>query len=224
MIVWLASFPRSGNTFLRTMLRHAFGQYSYSIYNDIDDIGSNDEVCQAVGHKFITVPTKQFYEDSMRSADIVLVKTHERPLDPAPAIYIVRDGRAAIVSYWNFLRKVRQRHELKLRDVIVGQGTKFGSWSAHLKTWMPASRPRTQLLRYEDLVGNPDAAITRIASFTGRPPIAKWRNNFQEMHGAYADFFNAASNEKNISTMTSDDQALFWHLHGDGMRSMGYDE
>jgi len=223
MIVWLASFPRSGNTFLRSMLRQALGLYSYSIYNDIDDIGSNHDVRHAVGHLFINGSIKEFYEDSMRSSEIVPVMTHEPPMDQAPAIYMVRDGRAALVSYWNYLRKVRQRHDLTLEGVIRGQGTRFGSWSLHLQKWAPLSRPRTLLLRYEELVDNPDAAVAKIASFMDRRPIAQWHNNFQQMQAAFPAFFNTASNARNIDQMTSEDRRVFWDLHGDGMRAMGYE-
>ena len=34
MIVWLASYPRSGNTFLRMVLHFVYGQKTYSLYND----------------------------------------------------------------------------------------------------------------------------------------------------------------------------------------------
>jgi len=38
-IIWLASYPRSGNTYLRTMLWHCFGLRSASIYPN--DLGGN---------------------------------------------------------------------------------------------------------------------------------------------------------------------------------------
>ena len=223
MIVWLASFPRSGNTFLRSMLRQALGLYSYSIYNDGDDIGGNDDVRQAVGHLFINGPIEEFCKESTLGPEIVPVKTHEPPIDRAPAIYVVRDGRAALVSYWNYLRKFRQRQDLTLQDVIRGRGTRFGSWSLHLQQWAPLTRPRTLLLRYEDLVDDPDAAVAKIASFLGRQPVARWQDNFQEMQAAFPAFFNTASNAKNIGQMTAEDRRIFWHLHGDGMRAMGYE-
>jgi hypothetical protein len=224
MIVWLASFPRSGNTFLRSVLRQAFGLYSYSIYNDINDIGSNHDVRHAVGHLFINDPIEQFYEESMRSPEIVPIKTHEPPTDSATAIYVVRDGRAALVSYWNFLRKVRRRHDLTLGEVIRGSATKFGSWSTHVQRWAPSSRPGTLLLRYEDLVENTDASVARIASFIRRQPVAKWQNNFQEMHSAFPGFFNTAANAKNIDQMRPEDLALFWSLHRDCMEALKYAE
>ncbi|MGH2550966.1 MAG: sulfotransferase domain-containing protein, partial [Thermomicrobiales bacterium] len=210
MILWLSSYPRSGNTFLRSMFRQAFGLYSYSIYNDMNDIGGNEDVRHEVGHLFINGSIQEFYEESMRSAEIVPVKTHDPPIDQAPAVYVVRDGRAALVSYWYFLRKVRRRHELTLGEVIRGGATKFGSWSEHVTRWSPLSRPNTLLLRYEDLVGDSETAIAKIAGFTGRKPVGKWQDNFQRMQTAFPAFFNTASNAKNIDQMNADDLALFW--------------
>ena len=43
MIVWLASYPRSGNTFLRVVLHNVYGVSTYSVYED------NDPVAQRVG-------------------------------------------------------------------------------------------------------------------------------------------------------------------------------
>ena len=38
MIVWLASYPRSGNTFLRLVLHRLFGVPTYSVYEDHDPV------------------------------------------------------------------------------------------------------------------------------------------------------------------------------------------
>lgn len=51
MIVWLASYPRSGNTFLRVLFRHVFGIETYSVYNDLLDIGSDGDISAVTGHR-----------------------------------------------------------------------------------------------------------------------------------------------------------------------------
>ncbi len=47
MIVWLASYPRSGNTFLRLVLHRLFGVPTYSVYED------DDPVAQRVGPELV---------------------------------------------------------------------------------------------------------------------------------------------------------------------------
>ena len=46
--IWLASYPRSGNTFLRTILWHCFGLRSASVYPQ--DLGGNRALEGYVGH------------------------------------------------------------------------------------------------------------------------------------------------------------------------------
>ena len=47
-IIWLASYPRSGNTLLRTVLWHCFGLRSASLYPE--DLGGNKELKRYIGH------------------------------------------------------------------------------------------------------------------------------------------------------------------------------
>jgi hypothetical protein len=152
-IVWLASYPRSGNTFLRTILWQCFGLRSASIYPD--DLGGNKKLEEYVGHIEHSADHRiRFPENS-----IPLVKTHEHPSDSNPAIYIIRDGRAACVSLWNFYDQ-----SLPLEAIIAGQH-RFGTWSNHVLSWNPWHRPRTLLLKYEDMTGNLPTILNEISEF-----------------------------------------------------------
>ena len=89
-------------------------------------------------------------------------------------VYIVRDGRAAMHSYWRF------QQELHLRG--TGSGSTFErflrwsqrrrypgvSWSDHVRSWMSA-RPGVDILwvRYEDMQADPHAVLARVAAFLG---------------------------------------------------------
>ena len=42
MIVWLASFPRSGNTMLRILLHRFYGRLSYSLYDESSGTGLHE--------------------------------------------------------------------------------------------------------------------------------------------------------------------------------------
>ncbi|HMJ91237.1 MAG TPA: hypothetical protein VK530_15560, partial [Candidatus Acidoferrum sp.] len=90
MIVWLASYPRSGNTFFRIVLHHVYNLKTFSVYNDpeLEKIG----VAEVVGHE--TMPAS--LDELRSSSEVFFVKTHELPADKDPAIYIVRDGRDAL--------------------------------------------------------------------------------------------------------------------------------
>jgi len=158
-IVWLASYPRSGNTFLRTILWQCFGLRSGSIYpNDLD---RNRKLEEYVGH-IEHGPDRQirFPENG-----IPLVKTHEYAEDNNPAIYIIRDGRAACVSFLKFYNG-----RLPLEAIIEGQH-RFGTWSNHVQSWNPWERPNTLLLKYENMTNNLPAILASISEFLKRDVI-----------------------------------------------------
>jgi hypothetical protein len=222
MIIWLASYPRSGNTLLRTILRQSFGAYSYSIYDDRTDIARNPALGELVGHRPMGLPADEFVRRHLAGAETTFLKTHNAPANDGRAIYVVRDGRAAVVSYWNYLRRIRGREGLELADVIRGTDVHFGSWSESIQSWAPGTRPGTLMIRFEDLIADAMPAIKRIAAFTGLSPIAQWRSEFEKMQALYPEFFSTGSNRPNIEKMVGEDAALFWALHGDAMRAMGY--
>ena len=155
-LVWLASYPRSGNTFLRTILWQCFALRSASIYPS--DLGGNRKLEEYVGH-IEHGPDRhiRFPENS-----IPLVKTHEHAEDKNPAIYVIRDGRAASVSLWRFYDK-----SLPLEAIIEGRH-RFGTWSDHVQSWNPWERPSTLLLRYEDMRSNLVSVLRSISEFLGR--------------------------------------------------------
>src|SRR5262245_30570346 len=95
MIVWLASYPRSGNTFLRIILHRVYGAPTYSVYDD------DDPVAQRVGTELVGYRPKPLSRsEPIASEDVYFVKTHKRRKpDGSAAIYLVRDGRDAVVSH-----------------------------------------------------------------------------------------------------------------------------
>lgn len=224
MIVWLASYPRSGNTLLRTVLAQVFDQRSYSIYNDAHDIGRSPEVSAQVGHDFLDVDWRDFYDRERASQELRFVKTHNAPIDEGRAIYVVRDGRAAIVSWYNMLVRLRKRADVSIADIIRGEKVAFGDWSSHLRAWHPRSRRATLMLSFEQLTEQPSAAIDALAAFIGVAPVRPWHNKFDEMHRIFPEFFAGGANDRNIAQMSVEETELFWQLHGDCMKELRYAE
>jgi hypothetical protein len=84
VIIWLASYPRSGNNYVRDMLESVYGIKTATIYNE-------------------PRRPKIDLEAARKTGEIFLVKTHELPDDDCSALYLVRDGRDALVSYARFI-------------------------------------------------------------------------------------------------------------------------
>lgn len=221
MIIWLASYPRSGNTLLRQIFKQVFGQHTYSDSNDPKDLGIHEAGASVVGHRNYTQAWGEFYATAQKASGLTLVKTHHPPKDSGRTIYIVRDGRAALVSYFHLLRDFRRRTDISLHDVIRGE-TPMGSWSRHLNHWQPHTRPDTLLLRFEELRQDPDKCIAAVADFTGLAPRRPWVSPLGELREAMPGFFRDGDDQRNITELAGPDEHLFWELHGGWMKKLGY--
>jgi len=153
-VIWLTSYPRSGNTMLRTILWHCFGQRSASVYPR--DLGGNHKLEEYVGHIEHDGPDGRI---RFPENNLPLFKTHEHATDNNAAIYVIRDGRAVMMSLWNFYKG-----EIPLETFITGQ-YRFGTWSDHVQSWAPNERPDTLALKYETMRSDLPGTLKEISSF-----------------------------------------------------------
>ncbi|HET6250111.1 MAG TPA: sulfotransferase domain-containing protein [Tepidisphaeraceae bacterium] len=227
MIIWLASYPRSGNTLLRIMLNRVWEMKSYSMYGDHSDISDRQttaRIAAQVGHQSFGTNWDDAYPKLLEGGRVNLVKTHEIPIDNQKAIYVVRDGRSATRSYCQYRMDFNGCTDpaATLRDVILGF-TPFGSWSNHLDAWNPLQRPGTLVVKYEDLVQSPDQQIARISEFLQLAPSRPWRNEFEELSRLDSRHFRAAGANRPADALNDGDLRLFTMLHGPWMRRLGYE-
>lgn len=206
-LVWLSSFPRSGNTFLRTVLAQCFGLKSASLY--VHDLGDDPQVERMAGHIEQQNGRIDFGPQSLH-----LVKTHGAPINDAPAIYIVRDGRDATISLYHFLKG-----RVPLEDIATGKSA-FGSWAAHLAAWTPEHRPQTLFLRYEELATDLSTSIDRIAGFLEREPVSRSLPSRDELAKTGAKWVRPSDAPR----VRLDGEALrrFWATNGAAMAAHGY--
>lgn len=87
MILWLASYPRSGNTYLRMLLHTVFDLNTYSLYGDGADIGADPVTADTVGHA--SLPPEWSIAQARSDRALWPVKTHGHPLDAEKAIYVI---------------------------------------------------------------------------------------------------------------------------------------
>ena len=157
--IFLTSYPLSTNTFLRTVLYQCFNLKSGSVYGN--EFYGNKKLENYIGHiehnedSSITFPEGQF----------PIIKTHGENIPNSPTIYVLRDGRAATVSLWEFYGR-----ETSISDIIEGN-YRFGKWSDHINSWDPISRPNTLLLKYEDILTNLDSVLLKLSVFLNQDVI-----------------------------------------------------
>lgn len=117
----LASFPRSGNTWLRSLIEEATG-----------------------------LPTGSIYEDRVmpRSQAGFIIKTHAPDAYRyTHAVHIVRNPFDAIPSYFHWSRDVRGRADLAFEAFLPRA---VDGWRRHTEHWL-ATRTPMHRLRFEDL-------------------------------------------------------------------------
>src|SRR5262249_18415500 len=149
-IVWIASFSRSGNTFLRIVLHRHFG-IETSVDYDFDG------VAERVGGDFIGFRDRPSSYDEMRqSSEVYFVKTHrqrdDRVHESDKAICLVRDGRDALVSWARLRSEPEPRSfEAHLEEMIstnAKRGT--GPWGRNVLSWMQPPVENRMVLRYTE--------------------------------------------------------------------------
>jgi GT2 family glycosyltransferase/tetratricopeptide (TPR) repeat protein len=220
MIIWLASYPRSGNTFLRVVLNSVFHVRTYSIYDDRSDIGADDTLSEVVGHEFL--PHDFDLEQARRSEKPYFIKTHDGPAQSLDdkVIYLLRDGRASTLSFRRYLLDY-QDHSISLRDLIRGRHT-FGAWGQHVSAWNPAGRKNTLLVHFEELIADPLAVADAVARFTGLKPVSAEIPTFQELHEKGPRFFRSGKTDAWKSEYSPSDHCAFWLKNHRQMIEYGY--
>jgi hypothetical protein len=229
MIVWLASYPRSGNTFLRLALRRLYGLPTLSVYDESSSSPDADAIAELTGGRADSRTLDELAADAAPH----FVKTHELPHDECPAMYVVRDGRDALVSYARFqLTYVRPGTDANdasafdevLRDVVT-EDTSFGGWSANVLAWTRRAAP-TAVIPFEQLVAEPETRVVSALASLGLPLVpleAGAVPGFAELQRRIPGFFRAGRSGAWREVMSDDLHERFWLRHGDAMRALGYE-
>jgi len=163
--VFLASYPRSGNTWLRFALGEALSGKSIH-FDNVDDV-----IPELKWHR----RGMPLFADGGR-----LIKTHEPwRKEYRKAIYIVRDGRDCALSQYarsTQLQIVEPDLDEFLLMFLEGRVHGYGSWAPHIRAWLnsPLARSGNLLVvKFEDLRRNPEESLTRMVQFAGAPKSAE---------------------------------------------------
>ena len=181
MIIWLASYPRSGNTFFRALLHRLFGFQTHSVYPEAKSTEATPADIRAmqrlVGGEELERDLGELESESRK----YFIKTHDLPKDDtAPAVVLVRDGRDALVSYTHFVLRTARgiEHatsdvfEATLEEIIVA--SHFGGWSANVNAWIERAG-WDSVVRYEELIQDPVNIVVGALREIGSEQSGEWR-------------------------------------------------
>jgi len=165
MLIWLASYPKSGNTLLRSMLSAYFyskdGNFNFELLKNIKkfpDFGVFKNLGINISNEIEVIKNYIFVQGEINKRDgnsIRFLKTHGALNDingyrftdlrnTLGAIYIVRDPRKIILSYANHseisidesLKRVLEIRTIGGKNDFQNQSvTHVGSWSSNYNSW-----------------------------------------------------------------------------------------
>jgi hypothetical protein len=158
---FIVSYARSGNLWTRFLVAHL-------LHADTEVRLSNIE-------RLVPDTTNQSRRGLKRIPRPRVIKTHNY-FDHRyrKVIYVVRDPRDVMLSYYHFQRKYRQiddsypldRYADDFIDGALGTET-WGTWYSNVSSWITTryKDPDFLLLRYEDMIGDPLRELGRLAAF-----------------------------------------------------------
>jgi lipopolysaccharide transport system ATP-binding protein len=179
MLVYLASYPRSGNLWSQNLIRYYFGHLTFfSIYvgNHREYLikqveGNATDAASNEGPSFLTPALRQTIAEQ---DSCTFIKTHELPFDHyftgERVIHIVRHPGAALWSYNLFLRDI-DHAPVSIEGLIRGDYG-FNHWSTHTECWSALDQTLgDQYLRYafEQLRPEESMICQAISKLTGLP-------------------------------------------------------
>ena len=224
MLIWIASYPRSGNTFFRHALKRVYGVDSFEKYS----WGPDHTSVNLEGHRGLA---NRSLAEMSKEDEHYFIKTHDLPDDDRPAIYLVRDGRDALISHAHFTlvydQKVANPSPTLFHDTLrslVETDSSFGGWSGNVRAWTARSAP-TAIVKFEDLISDPLGSVRRaMDQISFRSPEAPFPKllAFDELHRTYPQFFRRGKIRAWREKMPHDLHQLFWRRHGETMRQLGY--
>ena len=189
MIVWLASYPKSGNTLVRSILTSLIysenGNFNFNLLKKIDQYPQKKHfkgLTDKFDNLFEVSKFWVFSQDKLNvDKKLKFLKTHHlrcginnytftNKNNTGGVIYIVRDPRDVVVSY--------ARHSSNsIKDCSIDMMTSdnciftnknlislLGSWSDHYNSWTKNNK-NLLLIKYEDLLNNKKKETIKIINF-----------------------------------------------------------
>jgi hypothetical protein len=161
---FLVSFPRSGNTWTRFLIGNLIRPGQPITFLNIERVIPDTSALSKSYLKGIPRPR--------------LLKSHQY-FDPRynKVIYIVRDPRDVVLSYYNWQRKYGEIEDQYPLERYTGRFIAgdlaglagWGSWGEHVLSWLATRHNSADflLLRYEDMLAEPLRELGKVATFLG---------------------------------------------------------
>ena len=222
MIIWLSSYPKSGNTWVRLFLDNLLSPNKDFNIND-NIIGqfpirshfldfSENINDQSEFAKYCVEAQQKLNMDNKQK----IFKTHNafwnwgggkytftNEKNTLGVIYIVRDPRNVITSVFNYFHKenyyqalefMKENKVLGGNDEETGLPTIIGSWSNHYNSWKKFKK-NFLIIKYENLLKNPFEEFSKITNYLKNISDFKFENKNILKAIEHCSFDNMSSQE-----------------------------
>ena len=193
MIVWIASYPKSGNTYIRSFLSAYYytndGKFNFELLKNIKQFPNSEFFDSEIKTMEEASESWLFAQRKIKeNKKIKFLKTHNflgayngRPFTTMDytlgAIYVVRDPRNVISSImnhfsmdvdeaFNFMTNKNKGTRSKVKDEYYSTYSFLNTWSNHYKSWAKTINFRKLIIKYEDLESNKYETFRDILVFT----------------------------------------------------------
>ncbi len=195
MIIWLASYPKSGNTWVRSFLSAYYysddGKFNFKLLNNIKQFPSRD----FFNRKILSVEDASdnwlIAQSRIKSkGEVCFLKTHNvfgaykgknftTSEFTLGAIYIVRDPRNVITSLMNHY-SLSENEALSMINSVYrnlrdennpedySNYSFISSWANNFRSWKLSKSIETLIIKYEDLENNRFRTFKKIINFTDK--------------------------------------------------------
>jgi len=172
-ITWITSYPKSGNTWVRSILAKAlFNNNDINALTDL--ITSFQHLLQKKYGKVKGVSVDKVLEGWDELQSIIANQNYT-----FKAIYLVRDPRDVLVSWADHRGKSLEQTQYDMFNPQFSISNKFktsfssefiSSWNNHVKGWQKG-KSDTFFVKYEDLLDQKKQCITKILEFLHIEPV-----------------------------------------------------
>ena len=222
MIIWLASYPKSGNTFVRSLLSSYFytqdGNFNFDLLKKIQQFPINEDFYKIgvdVNNKYLVAENYiKAQEEIIKNKNITFLKTHSSFCKmynrfnfsslktSLGVIYIVRDPRNVAISFANHNSKpITDTVQLLTNDLAIGNEKKevevyLGSWNLHYNSWKVYQGSQKYLLvKYEDLISDTKNTFLKMLLFIKK--LSNFEINNAKVDKAIKNTFNRLKEMEN---------------------------
>ncbi|HEX4796128.1 MAG TPA: sulfotransferase domain-containing protein [Humisphaera sp.] len=161
--VFLCTYPKSGTTWLAYLIAQALKRDPdeqidlKSMYTHVPDVN-------------LLYTKRGSLEQYSQLPDPRIFLCHATFNERLPnVIYVIRDPRDALVSYWHYQRFLHKGYDRSLADFIAADDHWPCEWDQHVASWLlPRRHPNFMLVRYEQLHEDAAGVLRDVLRFAGK--------------------------------------------------------